>query len=74
MLLSATLCLLLCFSSNSVSSQEDWELVWSDEFEGDEIDFTKWSHEITAWGGGVSGQIMLCMMPLFRGHPHIMSR
>ena len=32
----------------------DWELVWSDEFDGNSIDFTKWSHEITQGGGGVS--------------------
>ena len=32
----------------------DWELVWSDEFDGNAIDFTKWSHEITQGGGGVS--------------------
>ncbi|WP_306253254.1 glycoside hydrolase family 16 protein [Parvularcula sp. IMCC14364] len=30
----------------------NWELVWSDEFNGDEIDFTKWSHEVDCWGGG----------------------
>lgn len=31
---------------------EGWELVWSDEFEGDEIDLTKWTHETNCWGGG----------------------
>ncbi|MFK7804631.1 MAG: family 16 glycosylhydrolase [Anaerolineae bacterium] len=25
---------------------EGWELVWQDEFEGTEIDLTKWSHEV----------------------------
>jgi beta-glucanase (GH16 family) len=29
-----------------------WELVWSDDFEGDQIDFSKWSHEIDCAGGG----------------------
>jgi beta-glucanase (GH16 family) len=29
-----------------------WELVWSDDFEGDAIDIGKWSHEINCWGGG----------------------
>ncbi len=29
-----------------------WKLVWSDEFEGKEIDFTKWSVEENAHGGG----------------------
>ena len=30
-----------------------WELVWSDEFDGEEINRTKWQHEITFRGGGV---------------------
>jgi beta-glucanase (GH16 family) len=29
-----------------------WELVWSDEFEGDQIDTSKWSHEVNCAGGG----------------------
>lgn len=29
-----------------------WELVWSDEFDGPEIDSSKWTHEVNAWGGG----------------------
>ncbi len=31
---------------------EGWTLVWQDEFEGDEIDKTKWEHEVNAHGGG----------------------
>lgn len=31
---------------------EGWELVWHDEFDGDEIDLTKWTHETNCWGGG----------------------
>jgi beta-glucanase (GH16 family) len=33
-------------------SAQDWELVWSDEFDGTAIDSTKWTHEVNAWGGG----------------------
>ncbi len=29
-----------------------WELVWSDEFEGDTLDETKWGYEQNCWGGG----------------------
>ncbi len=29
-----------------------WELVWSDEFEGDALDLTKWTPEESCWGGG----------------------
>ena len=29
-----------------------WTLVWSDEFDGDRIDATKWSHDVDCWGGG----------------------
>ena len=31
---------------------EGWALVWSDEFEGTEIDQSKWSWETNCWGGG----------------------
>ena len=30
----------------------DWQLVWSDEFNGDEIDDRKWSFEVNCLGGG----------------------
>ena len=30
----------------------DWELIWSDEFEGTTIDANKWTHEVNCWGGG----------------------
>ena len=29
-----------------------WELVWSDEFDGDTIDRDKWDFDINCWGGG----------------------
>ncbi|MDF2155187.1 glycoside hydrolase family 16 protein [Vibrio sp. CAU 1672] len=29
-----------------------WTPVWSDEFEGNQIDKSKWSHEENCWGGG----------------------
>jgi beta-glucanase (GH16 family) len=29
-----------------------WNLVWADEFEGKELDRTKWKPEISCWGGG----------------------
>ena len=31
---------------------EEWELVWSDEFEGNQLDRTKWKPEMSCWGGG----------------------
>ena len=31
---------------------EEWVLVWSDEFGGDRIDFTKWAREENNYGGG----------------------
>ncbi|MDP4527731.1 family 16 glycosylhydrolase [Alkalimonas delamerensis] len=30
----------------------DWQLVWSDEFDGDSIDTRKWNFEVDCWGGG----------------------
>src|SRR5690554_3893587 len=29
-----------------------WELVWSDEFDGESIDRDKWTYETNCWGGG----------------------
>lgn len=29
-----------------------WELAWSDEFDGDSLDRTKWAPEVSCWGGG----------------------
>lgn len=31
---------------------EGYELVWADEFDGDEIDTTKWTYDIGGWGWG----------------------
>ncbi|MEL7488215.1 MAG: glycoside hydrolase family 16 protein [Pseudomonadota bacterium] len=33
-------------------ADESWTLVWSDEFDGDAIDFDKWRYEVDCWGGG----------------------
>ncbi|OFC69160.1 glycoside hydrolase family 16 protein [Alteromonas confluentis] len=30
----------------------DWELVWSDDFDGTSIDDSKWTHEVNCAGGG----------------------
>lgn len=31
-----------------------WALVWADEFEGDSLDRSKWTPEVSCWGGGNS--------------------
>ncbi len=31
---------------------QGWELVWSDEFDGDQVDTSKWGYEENCWGGG----------------------
>lgn len=36
--------------------ESDWSLVWSDEFDGNTIDMTKWSHEVNCDGGGNNEQ------------------
>ncbi|MET0355581.1 MAG: hypothetical protein ABW044_02325, partial [Cellvibrio sp.] len=38
--------------SSSSSSASNWELVWSDEFNGSTIDSAKWSFEKNCAGGG----------------------
>ncbi|MFN4113216.1 MAG: family 16 glycosylhydrolase [Sphingomonadaceae bacterium] len=32
--------------------ESGWELVWADEFDGDEIDIGKWQFDVDCWGGG----------------------
>ena len=39
-----------------VVSTGNWDLVWSDEFDGDAIDETKWGFEENCWGGGNAEQ------------------
>ena len=36
----------------SLPDPDDWALVWADEFNGEEIDSSKWTHEVDCWGGG----------------------
>lgn len=31
---------------------EDWRLVWSDEFDGQGLDRSKWDFDVDCWGGG----------------------
>ncbi len=35
-----------------VEPGEGWELVWQDEFEGDEINLDNWTYDIGGWGWG----------------------
>jgi beta-glucanase (GH16 family) len=35
---------------------DGWQLVWSDEFSDDQIDITRWNHEVNCWGGGNNEQ------------------
>lgn len=44
--------LLLSCASVKCATKEGWELIWWDEFDGTEINKTKWSHEVNCWGGG----------------------
>ena len=44
--------LVISIAMVTLSTADDgWLLTWSDEF--DSLDYNKWQHEITAWGGGV---------------------
>jgi beta-glucanase (GH16 family) len=39
-------------NNDTIPEHPGWSLVWSDEFNGSEIDLNKWEHEVNAWGGG----------------------
>jgi len=53
-LLAGLLAVTLEWANRPVWAQEPagWELVWSDEFAGDSLDFSKWEIEVNAFGGG----------------------
>jgi len=36
----------------SATKASPWKLVWSDEFNGDKLDYSKWGVEVNAFGGG----------------------
>ncbi|NRA28729.1 MAG: glycoside hydrolase family 16 protein [Parvularculaceae bacterium] len=38
--------------SDFLPQGKGWSLVWSDEFDGDSLDETKWTAEEACWGGG----------------------
>lgn len=40
--------LLLAAQANAA----DWQLVWSDEFNGSKLDYGKWGVSVDAFGGG----------------------
>ncbi|EAR10818.1 glycoside hydrolase family 16 protein [Reinekea blandensis] len=39
-------------SDGDFYDEKGWELVWSDEFDADVIDDSKWAFEVNCWGGG----------------------
>jgi beta-glucanase (GH16 family) len=54
---AATLVASLGILASSPTSAEKptlsgWSLVWSDEFDGDKIDRSKWGYDVDCWGGG----------------------
>jgi beta-glucanase (GH16 family) len=40
--------------NNTQTAKPNWELVWSDEFDGTKLDRSKWKPEKSCWGGGNS--------------------
>lgn len=46
----------LILTAEPITPSDKWELIWSDEFDGDSIDNKKWSFEENCWGGGNNEQ------------------
>src|SRR5947199_2286540 len=46
------LMLLLFVRSIGRGADANWHLVWSDEFDGNSLDLSKWEFEVNAQGGG----------------------
>ncbi|WP_049757913.1 carbohydrate binding domain-containing protein [Colwellia psychrerythraea] len=38
--------------TDGTAPSEDWSMVWNDEFDGSDIDLSKWEHEVNCSGGG----------------------
>ena len=45
-------CVILLLGEFSLLADDQWKLVWSDEFDGKKLDYTKWGVEVNAFGGG----------------------
>ena len=43
---------ILLSAASAMAQSPDWKLVWSDEFEGSKLDYSKWEAEVNAFGGG----------------------
>jgi len=48
----AALALVSALSAAPAHAQNDWKLVWSDEFDGDRLDESKWTYAADCGGGG----------------------
>jgi beta-glucanase (GH16 family) len=46
----------LQLTADPITPSNKWKLIWNDEFDGDEINKRKWSHEENCWGGGNNEQ------------------
>jgi len=51
-LAAAALGVASCGKAQGASGVETSKLVWADEFDGDELDRSKWTPELSCWGGG----------------------
>ena len=46
----------LRLTAEPITPSNKWKLIWSDEFDGNNIDMKKWSFEQNCWGGGNNEQ------------------
>jgi len=46
------LALALAALAAPAAAADNWTMVWSDEFDGDKIDRSKWGFDVDCWGGG----------------------
>lgn len=52
MLRSTVVLSVLFLTANAIGQDRPWKLVWSDEFDGKTLDYSKWEAEVNAFGGG----------------------
>jgi beta-glucanase (GH16 family) len=52
LILGCWLTVTICGAQAAPETKDHWRLVWSDEFQGNSLDYSKWGIEVNAFGGG----------------------
>lgn len=62
MLLAVVLLSALMSVSCAQRHANEWQLIWSDEFEGNTLNTSNWKHEVDCWGTCCPYIYLLCIV------------